>query len=197
MLKYTDEEVSALVKRVKRGETKAFEELVIIYQKFVYGTVLADVDNAHDAEDISQEVFLKAWRGINGFRGECSFATWLHRIAKNAACDFLRKEQKRKEITDDPESVLSSVVSTDLTPEEEILDREGVLDIEKIINTLPEEQREAVIYRDLMGITYLEIADITGVTVGTVKSRISRGRETVKTAIENYLASQKEKGTNK
>ncbi|MBE6562252.1 MAG: sigma-70 family RNA polymerase sigma factor [Ruminococcaceae bacterium] len=197
MLKYTDEEVAVLVKRVKRGETKAFEELVIIYQKFVYGTVLADVGNVHDAEDISQEVFLKAWRGINGFRGECSFATWLRRIAKNAACDFLRKEQKRKEITDDPETVLAGVVSTDLTPEEEFLDREGVLNIEKIINTLPEEQREAVIYRDLMGITYLEIADITGVTVGTVKSRISRGRETVKTAIENYLASQKEKGTNK
>ena len=197
MLKYTDEEVSALVKRVKHGETKAFEELVIIYQKFVYGTVLADVGNIHDAEDISQEVFLKAWKGINSFRGECSFATWLHRIAKNAACDFLRKEKKRKEIADDPETVLAGVVSTDLTPEEEILDREGVLNIEKIINTLPEEQREAVIYRDLMGITYLEIADITGVTVGTVKSRISRGRETVKTAIENYLASQKEKGTNK
>ena len=89
MLKYTDEEVSALVKRVKRGETKAFEELVIIYQKFVYGTVLSDVGNVHDADDISQEVFLKAWKGINGFRGECSFATWLHRIAKNAACDFL------------------------------------------------------------------------------------------------------------
>ncbi len=197
MLKYTDEEVLALVKRVKRGETRAFEELVNIYQKFVYGTILADVGNPHDAEDVSQEVFFKAWKGIGGFRSDCSFATWLYRIAKNATCDFLRKQQKKKEISEDPSDVLEGVASTAPTPEEEVISREGVLDIEKIINTLPEEQRTALIYRDFMGITYLEIADITGVTVGTVKSRISRGREVVKTAIENYLRSPAGEGTNK
>ncbi len=197
MLKYTDEEVSALVKRVKKGELSAFEELVVIYEKFVYGTVLADVGNFHDAEDVSQEVFLKAWKGIGGYRGDSSFASWLHRIAKNAACDFMRKQQKRKEIPEDPTPFLQCVVSTELTPEEKLLEAEGFSNIEEIINSLPEEQRTALIYRDLMGITYLEIADITGVTVGTVKSRISRGRETVKTAIENYLESPLKKGTNK
>ena len=67
------------------------------YLDMVYRLAHARTGSRQDAEDISQEVFLKAWRGINGFRGECSFATWLRRIAKNAACDFLRKEQKRKD----------------------------------------------------------------------------------------------------
>lgn len=196
MLKYTDEEVALLVKKVKKGSLQAFEELVIIYQKFVYGTVLADVKNPQDAEDIAQEVFLKAWRGIGGFRGECSFATWLHRIAKNAVCDFQRKQQKRREIKEDPEPTLSKLPSEEPSPEELVISRENASAIEKIINTLPEEQRQALIYRDMMGITYLEIADITGVTVGTVKSRISRGRETVKSAIEKYLASHSKQGTN-
>lgn len=196
MLKYTDEEVALLVKKVKKGSLQAFEELVIIYQKFVYGTVLADVKNPQDAEDIAQEVFLKAWRGIGGFRGECSFATWLHRIAKNAVCDFQRKQQKRREIKEDPEPTLSKLSSEEPSPEELVISRENASAIEKIINTLPEEQRQALIYRDMMGITYLEIADITGVTVGTVKSRISRGRETVKSAIEKYLASHSKQGTN-
>lgn len=191
MLKYTDEEVLALVKKVKKGDMNAFEQLVIIYQKFVYGTVLADVKNKEDAEDISQEVFIKAWNSIGSFRADSSFATWLHRIAKNAALDFIRKRSKRKEIADEPDSALAAIPSNEPSPEEQIISKETVGEIEKIIDTLPEEQRLSLIYRDLMGITYLEIADITGVTVGTVKSRISRARETVKTAIEKYLFADK------
>ncbi len=191
MLKYSDEEVLSLVKKVKKGDTSAFEQLVIIYQKFVYGTVLANVKNKEDAEDISQEVFLKAWKNIGSFRADSSFATWLHKITKNTVLDFIRKRNGRKEISEDPEEALSDVPSNDLSPEEALIGKETALTIERIIDTLPEEQRISIIYRDLMGITYLEIADITGVTVGTVKSRISRARETVKKAIEEYLLADK------
>lgn len=191
MLKYSDEEVLTLVKKVKKGDVNAFEQLVIIYQKFVYGTVLADVKNKEDAEDISQEVFLKVWNSIGSFRADSSFATWLHKIAKNTTFDFLRKRSKRKEISEDPDSALAVIPSNDPSPEDTVIGNETVNEIEKIIDTLPEEQRISLIYRDLMGITYLEIADITGVTVGTVKSRISRARETVKNAIEKYLFADK------
>ncbi len=183
MQNYTDEEVAALVKKCKRGDTDAFGELVEIYQKFVFGTVLSDLKNREDAEDVSQEVFIKAWKGISEFRQDSTFATWLYRIAKNAVRDFVRNRERRPVISPDGEEEMQSMESGADTPEQALLKKEKKAEILSIIDTLPEEQKEAITYRDLMGITYLEIADITGVTVGTVKSRISRARETVKRKI--------------
>lgn len=181
MRNYTDEEVASLVKKSKRGNTEAFEELVELYQKFVFGTVLFDIKNREDAEDIAQEVFIKAWKGISEFRQDSTFATWLYRIAKNSVKDFVRNRERRTVRTDEAE-IDDKVIETN-TPEQAMLNKEKNGIILEIIETLPQEQKEALIYRDLMGITYLEIADITGVTVGTVKSRISRARERVKKKI--------------
>lgn len=183
MRNYTDEEVAVLVKKSRRGNTDAFGELVEIYQKFVYGTVLSDLKNREDAEDVSQEVFIKAWKGISEFRQDSTFATWLYKIAKNAVRDFVRKNEKRISPAPDGEEELQTVSSDADTPEQAALKHEEKSELMAIIDALPEEQREAITYRDLMGITYLEIADITGVTVGTVKSRISRAREALKKKI--------------
>lgn len=183
MRNYTDEEVAALVKKSKRGNTDAFGELVEIYQKFVYGCVFSDLNNKEDAEDLSQEVFIKAWRGISEFRLDSTFATWLYKIAKNTVRDYIRKNERRPRKADDAEEILNVIESDTETPEQTVLRREERDMIISFIETLPEEQKTAITYRDLMGITYLEIADITEVTVGTVKSRISRARETVKKMI--------------
>lgn len=181
MRNYTDEEVISLVKKSKRGNMEAFEELVEIYQKFVFGIILFDIKNREDAEDIAQEVFIKAWKGMSEFRQDSTFATWLYRISKNAVKDFVRNRERRPLRTDETEFD-DKFIETN-TPEQTVLNREKNSIILEIIDTLPTEQKESLIYRDLMGITYLEIADITGVTVGTVKSRISRARERVKKKI--------------
>lgn len=190
MLKYTDEEVAALVKKVKKGDLAAFDELVFIYQKFVYGTVLAQVKAPADAEAVSQKVFMKAWKEIAEFKKDSTFALWLHGIAENASKDFLKKKNKGTK-NDKGKNKKEALEDTD--SEKKASDKFSFIgdsDLESLINALPEQQREALIYRDLMGITYLEIADITGVTVGTVKNRISHARESVKGAIEEYLASR-------
>ncbi len=180
MRNYTDEEVAALVKKSKRGSADAFGELVEIYQKFVFGIVLSDIRNREDAEDISQEVFIKAWKGIYEFRQDSTFASWLYRIAKNAVKDFVRSKERRPVPSENAESELERASLDGETPEQAVLNAEEKSEILAVIDNLPPEQKEALTYRDLMGITYLEIAEITGVTVGTVKSRISRAREYVK-----------------
>lgn len=185
MRNYTDEEVISLVKKSKRGNMEAFEELVEIYQKFVFGIILFDIKNREDAEDIAQEVFIKAWKGMSEFRQDSTFATWLYRISKNAVKDFVRNRERRPLRTDETEFD-DKFIETN-TPEQTVLNREKNSIILEIIDTLPTEQKESLIYRDLMGITYLEIADITGVTVGTVKSRISRARERVKKKISETI----------
>ncbi len=183
MRNYTDEEVAALVKKSKRGNTDAFGELVEIYQKFVFGIVISDVKNREDAEDISQDVFVKAWKGIFEFRQDSTFASWLYKIAKNSAKDFIRSRERRPISAPDGDEALSQIPDGDETPEQAVLKDEEKSEILAVIDTLPAEQKEALTYRDLMGITYLEIAEITGVTIGTVKSRISRAREHIKKKI--------------
>ena len=193
-----DAEILALVEKAKDGDEEAFASLMDQYERFVYNVacrVLSAAGQSLDqAEDISQETFVKVWRNLSGFRGDCTFSTWLFRIAVNCAKDAVRSAARR------PASSLSfageededgaaewdiPVTSGDTIPEEAAERRELILAVRRAMESLPEDQRQVVVMRDLHGLAYQEIADTLGIELGTVKSRLNRGRANLKTILEN------------
>ncbi len=175
------------------GDEKAFEKLMLKYERFVSTCIYPIVGNADDTMDVSQEVFLKAYRSLSSFRGESGFSTWLYRIAKNCAYDFVRKKKGNNVSLDeqDDEGKTIDLPDTDVksNPEKsaELKERSEIL--WAAIGKLSEEHREILVLRDINDHTYEEICDITGIEAGTVKSRIFRAREALKKLLlkENYF----------
>lgn len=162
------------------GERAAFEELVRRHEDRLFGLALRMTGNRTDALDATQDAFVAAFRRARSFRGDSAFGTWLYRIAINATQDVLRKRGR---------VVLSATEETE-APAAAAVDRvEDVvvarLDIARALGALPEEYREAVVMHDLGGVPYEEIAQLTGVPMGTVKSRISRGRRQLAGLLEH------------
>ncbi|MGN1346329.1 MAG: RNA polymerase sigma factor [Eubacteriales bacterium] len=190
-------DVNALVERAKSGDTDAFSEIVSCYERFVYHTacrvLTASGRSLSDADDIAQEAFLKAWRSLSAFRGECSFSTWLFRVTVNTAHDVIRSAIRRASVSltqdaDDetaPEIWDVPVTSGDEIPEEAAERRETIEAVRRAVESLPEEQKQVIVLRDIHGLPYSEIAEILDVEVGTVKSRISRGRANLKKILIN------------
>ncbi len=172
----SDDELAA---RAKQGELSAFNALVGRYQRPVFGLCLRMLSSPPAAEDAAQDAFLSAWRGIGGYRGG-SFQAWILRIAGNQCRDELRKRKRR------PSDSLDSMIeaegdaaappSRERSPEGRAMGAETAAVIQQGLATLPAEQRQAVLLSDVHGLAYEEIAQAMGVSVGTVKSRISRGR---------------------
>lgn len=167
-----------LVHRAKKGDILAFEELISGYEKKVYNTVYRFFNNKEDAMDITQEIFIKIYVSMKNFKESSSFSTWLYRIAVNTCIDFFRKQKEivvpiNDEISD---SMVTKIGIPQRSPEEIAESNEVINIIEDAINSLPEEQRICIILRDIQGFSYLEISDILNCSLGTVKSRISRGR---------------------
>ncbi len=177
-------EENALIAAAARGDREAFGSLYTMYEKLVYNTVRLKVSSAQDAFDLSQEVFLKIWRSIGRYRGDCRFSTWVYKICVNACLDFLRhakisvveaiptytdKDGDEVEIEFADESVNAS-------PEGMFEKRETVRLVRDAISKLSPEAREVVELRDIEGYSYDEIAEMTGLEIGTVKSRLNRAR---------------------
>jgi len=172
-----------LVRRAKKGDIYAFEDLIAGYQKRVYNTVYRFFNNHEDAMDITQEIFIKVFTSLNRFKGNYSFSTWLYRIAVNTCIDFSR--QKRPDTLPIMEELgandeMHIVTSYPDLPEKALEKKEFRRDIEEAINNLPEEQRICIILRDIQGFSYIEISDILSCSLGTVKSRINRGRRVLR-----------------
>ncbi len=176
-----------LVARSQRGDVNAFNQLVLHYQQATYGVVFRMLGDRDVAADVTQDAFISAFRSIESFRGGASFRAWLLRIASNAACDYWRRTQRHPiesldAHTDDDEphsaSVLNSLVAVgqDANPEEFLLNRELQELIQRGLQELPLDQRLAVVLCDVQGLSYEEIAVTTQATLGTVRSRIARGR---------------------
>ena len=193
-----DEEILQLVERAKDGDEDAFASLVTQYERFVYNAACrilsASAQPLDMAEDISQETFVKAWRNLGRFRGECTFSTWLFRIAVNCAKDAVRSAARRpaaslsfagEEDEDGASEWDIPVTSGDTVPEDAVERRELILAVRRAVEALPEDQRQVVVMRDLHGLPYQEIADTLGIELGTVKSRLNRGRANLKTILEN------------
>jgi RNA polymerase sigma-70 factor, ECF subfamily len=165
-----------LIRQSKNGDLDAFNQLVEKYQGQVYNLALRMLGTQQDAEDVSQETFVLAWKAIRSFRGG-SFRAWLFRIAANACTDLLRSKRGRKaESLDDifPES--NPLPSPGGSPEDCVLQEELSDLIARTLLYLSEEQRLVVTLADLQGLSYEEITQITKTPLGTVKSRLKRGR---------------------
>ena len=176
-------EEDEIVKRAREGDVDSFNHLVEIYQRRVYNLSLRMLGNAPAAEDATQDAFFSAFRGISRFRGG-SFRAWLYRIATNACWDQLRALSRRPNtpIDDMPMELEADQPS----PEDFAVRHEIGEKIKKALAALPPDQRLAVILRDIEGLDYQEIARVTGSSLGTVKSRINRGRGRLRHCLERY-----------
>jgi len=164
-----------LIRGSKEGDLGSFNKLVEIYQRMAYNLALRMLGDSHAAEDATQDAFLSAWRSIGSFRGG-NFKAWLLRITANVCRDHLRK-LKRRSFTSleamllEPEGLPSSE-----SPEDYVLRREIGEQIQKGLASLPSEQRLAVILSDIQGLSYEEMSQVMDCSLGTVRSRLSRGR---------------------
>jgi RNA polymerase sigma-70 factor (ECF subfamily) len=155
-----------LVEACQRGEREAFDQLVVRYQRDIYRLCYRYVNNHEDANDLAQEVFLKAWRGMGRFRGESSFSTWLYRIAVNACLNF--RAARRPATQELPEALPDPRMGAAGRVESE----EQARRVRAAVGRLPEKQRATLILKVYHELTHEEVAEILGSTVGTVKANL-------------------------
>ena len=170
------------IEQTRRGDEHAFEALVARYEKKVYSLCLRICGNVEDAQEAAQDAFLSVWRSIGAYRGDAAFSTWLYRLATNACIDLLRRN-RRDAVSLEDDGLALTLPDPQPQPEEWSERREQRQLIESALSALPAEYRTALVLRELEGLSYAEIAETTRQELGTVKSRISRGRRLV----QNYL----------
>lgn len=173
-----------LINRAAKGDASAFNELLGLHEKRMYAVCLRMCTNQEDAQDCLQEAMLRIYRSIAGFKGQSSFATWVYRVTMNTCLDELRKKKNKQ--TTSLDSLLDTgwLPSDDYdTPERHAIESEQNRAIRSAIAELPEDMRSAVVLRDIQGFSYDEISVMLGINVGTIKSRISRGREKLREKI--------------
>ena len=169
-----------LLNRARDGDQAAFGELVRLYEKKVYALTLRMCKNPEDAAEAAQEAFLAAWQGLNFFRGESSFSTWLYRLASNASVDLLRREQRHKAAAGpslNDEDTFIDIVDDAPSPQLSAERRELKEQVEAGLRELTPEHRAVLILREMHQLSYDEIAAALDLDTGTVKSRISRARK--------------------
>lgn len=166
-------EEKELVEKSKAGDLDSFNRLVLLYQKKVYNFCLRLTGNVDAAEDMAQETFISAWRGIKGLRGE-NFGYWLLRIARNACYDYFRSLRRKPYLS--LEAIPDITPARYGNPEQQALKDELGEDISRALETLSPEFKEVVVLSDILGYNYEEISKILNCSLGTVRSRLSRGR---------------------
>ncbi|MEY3006594.1 MAG: polymerase sigma factor RpoE [Pseudomonadota bacterium] len=179
-----DDSDRLLVERTQRGDLRAFDLLVLKYQSRVMHVVMRFVRDADEAEDVAQEAFIKAYSAINNFRGDSAFYTWLFRIATNAAKNHLVARGRRTPVLDvDIDDALmhdeNQRLVEDESPQAALETQELEAVIKRAVQDLPDELQTALCLREFDGLSYEDIAVIMNCPIGTVRSRIFRGRETV------------------
>lgn len=169
----------ALIGQILAGDQEAFAQLVQAYQKSVYNLCLRMVSNPTEAEDLAQEAFVKAWRGLRFYKHEAAFSTWLYRLTSNVCIDFLRKQKRQNTVSLTMEEDAPELEARDTVPgpEEQILHKENRQALAAAMEQLEEEYRLALTLRVVDELSYEQIADVLDIKVGTVKSRIARARE--------------------
>jgi RNA polymerase sigma-70 factor (ECF subfamily) len=180
---------ATLISRAQKGDVAAFNRLVLNYQEALYNVAYRIMGERHAAEDATQEAFISAYNSLNRYRGG-SFKSWLMRITTNACYDELRRRKRRpqtslEELTDDNES-FAFMRSPQDGPEGTQQRLELVHAIEECLQALPDDQRITAVLGDVEGYNYQEIADITRVSLGTVKSRMSRARSKMRDCLQGF-----------
>jgi RNA polymerase sigma-70 factor (ECF subfamily) len=181
-----------LVKRVQAGDKSAFDVLVLKYQQKVINLVMRYVHDPHIAMDVSQESFIKAYRGLKNFRGDSAFYTWLYRISINTAKNYLVSKNRRMPDDDIDAQEAEQYDSGDklrdiATPERQALTDEIQATVHSAIEALPDDLRIAITLRELEGLSYEEISETMDCPIGTVRSRIFRARESIETELAPLL----------
>ena len=181
---------SHLIDQSQKGDLAAFNVLVEYHQRQVYNLCLRLLSSAEEAQDATQEAFIAAYRRIDSFRGG-NFRAWLLRIAANASYDELRRQRRRPATSLEAAMTVQGAVqapSPAAGPEDEALRLELNVHLQGGLATLPADQRLAVVLRDVQGLSYEEVAEVMRCSVGTVKSRIARGRARMR----EYLLARRE-----
>lgn len=190
--------MTEFVERAAKGDEKAFEILVNDTQKMVYNICLKLVGDPHEAMDLSQETYLKAWRGLSGYKGDSKFSTWLCRIATNTCLDHIRKQNRRKAIDtvslDEEQSLRHQIADYSFDPDaifQASLDQKMVLEA---FSGLPDQDRLLLSLRAVEEMSYEDIGQTLNLKPGTVKSKIFRAREKIRRNLSSDLSSDKVKG---
>ena len=181
-----------LVQRVQAGDKKSFDVLVLKYQHKVINLVMRYMHDPDTAQDVAQEAFIKAYKGLKNFRGESAFYTWLYRIAINTAKNHLVSQGRRTPTNDiDAEEAEQfegeSALKEYGTPENDMLRDEIQSIVSNAIDALPDDLRTAIVLRELEGMSYEEIAEAMDCPIGTVRSRIFRARESIDKVLQPLL----------
>ncbi len=184
---------SSLIEKSKAGDVESFEELIISHKKKIFNIAYRMLGNLEDANDVTQEALVKAYRGIKKFNEKSSFSTWLYTIVNNACIDFIRKNRKDnvvyldREYETEESSYTLQINSGEETPEQAFEKKEVQRLVHKAINKLSDDHRRIIILKDIKQFSYKEISEIIDCSEGTVKSRLSRARKNLKTIIEENL----------
>lgn len=180
-----------LVDRAKAGDNRAFEVLVRKYQGRVASVIARYISDRERVEDLTQDAILKAYRALNSFRGDSAFYTWLYRIAVNTAKNHLLSADRGVPTSnielEDADNSAPELRETD-TPEQRVLRGELINNLRVAIDDLAPAMRQAIVLRELEGKSYEEIAEMMQCPIGTVRSRIFRGRQEIATRLNEYLA---------
>jgi RNA polymerase sigma-70 factor, ECF subfamily len=181
-----------LIRRAQSGDQDAFAELVMSHADRVYGALRRFGLGPDEADEVAQEVFVRAWRGLAHFQERSQFATWLYRIAFNEAKRRLaRPRPARAEAAVDRENPIGSLPeSPELGPEAQTLDREFERTLERALGELPLEWRTAVVLRDVEGLSTHDAAEIAGIGEAAFKSRLHRGRMQLRALLAPYLQAE-------
>ncbi len=185
-----------LVERCKAGDSQAFDELICAHQDRVFNTAFRLMGNYEEALDLTQEVFLNCFRKIENFKGDSALSTWLYRITVNTAKNRWKYQQSRglnrmtsmdAPMEADDEERVKQYPDNQPTPRKVASDREAMAYFEKQLENLNAEHREVLVFRYMEELSYEEIADILGLSLGTVKSRIHRARNELRDIMAEYL----------
>lgn len=188
---------AAFVSRLQANDDAAYDELVRAYSAMIYHVAYRMLGDPADASDVVQEIFLKVFRNIGGFKAEAALKTWIFRIAFSEILNRLRWWRRRFKhatisLDEEPNGKHGSdfVVHTGPTPEEVLQFKERESAIQQALGKLSLEHRSIIVLRDIEGFSYNEIADVLGISIGTVKSRLARARADLKKSLIRYLSVQ-------
>jgi RNA polymerase sigma-70 factor (ECF subfamily) len=191
-------EEKLLIDRLKRGEEEAFREIVETRQGLVYNTVLGLLQNPEDAEDVTQEVFIKVFESVRDFKGESAFSTWLYRIAVTSSLEFLRKRKRKKRF-----AFLTALFGEDGEPLHDPPDfvhpgvaldrRENAKALFSAVRELPENQKAAFVLHKVEGLSYQDVAKVMETSVSAVESLLHRAKLNLRKTLEKSLGDWKDR----
>lgn len=174
-----------LVERHRYGDPQAFTEIYQRFGEMVYNLALGLAGDPQEAADLTQEAFLRIYRHLGGFRGRSSLKTWIYRVTVNCCRSRLGRRWRRGTVEgEDPDTTFQRLADPRRTPEERALAEDVRRQVWAALARLSPRLREAVVLRDLEGLSYEEMARVLGVRIGTVRSRIARGREQLRALLE-------------